>query len=111
MSVDDKSRLRAEDAEDNRYWAALAYFGILFLIPLLLRPGSRFAKYHGQQGMMLFLVAIVFSFMVKIPLVGWLIIAPVGGLYIVICFVIGIANALAGHRSRLPIIGRYAEKI
>jgi len=44
-----------QDAQDNRVMAILAYLGPLVLVPLLAAPGSRFARYHTDQGLALVL--------------------------------------------------------
>lgn len=41
--------------------AILAYFGPLFLLAVLLSPESHFAKYHANQGLVLFLSEVVVS--------------------------------------------------
>ena len=48
----------AADAEQNKVFGILAYLGILCLIPLLAAKDSRFARYHANQGLVLFLGAI-----------------------------------------------------
>lgn len=37
----------------------LAYFGPFFLLAVLLAPESHFAKYHANQGLVLFLTEVV----------------------------------------------------
>jgi hypothetical protein len=49
----------ADDIEKNKVFAVLAYIGILFLVPLLAAPQSRFARYHTNQGIVLFLASII----------------------------------------------------
>ena len=59
------------DAEQNKGMAAIAYIGILFLIPLLAKKDSEFAQYHAKQGLVLFIVDIIASFLSWIPVIGW----------------------------------------
>ncbi len=42
------------DVEANKAMAILGY--ILFLIPLLAAPNSKFARYHANQGLMVFII-------------------------------------------------------
>jgi hypothetical protein len=49
----------ALDIEHNKIFAVLAYIGILFLVPLLAAPQSRFARYHTNQGIVLFLSVLI----------------------------------------------------
>lgn len=45
-----------QDVADNKVMAVLAYIGFLFLIPLLAAPQSKFARFHTNQGLVLFIV-------------------------------------------------------
>lgn len=108
----------ADDVEQNRAVAIIAYFGILFLVPLLAAPKSRFAKYHANQGLVLFLtlgIAWVGSYvlglmLIFIPFLGWLLAGAMwltlllGG---VTLLVLGIVNAAGGQCRPLPLIGHF----
>ncbi len=65
----------------TRGMSVLAYIGILFLIPLLACPNSRFARYHTNQGLVLFLlelaIGVVTGIFTFIPVIGPII----GGLF------------------------------
>jgi uncharacterized membrane protein len=102
-----------KDAEDNKIMAFLAYWGILFLVPLLAAKDSPFAKFHANQGCVLFIVeiAIVIAMTIVgfIPFIGWILAILIYLLYLV-CFVfaiIGMINAFKGEMKELPIIGKY----
>ena len=41
--------------------AILAYFGILFLIPLFAAKNDPFARYHTNQGLVLFIFMVIFN--------------------------------------------------
>jgi len=84
--------------------AVLAY--IIFLIPLLAAKDSPFAKFHTNQGLVLFIGAIASSIIAVIPIIGW-IVAPILGLAVTILSIIGIVNALGGKAKELPIIGKF----
>ena len=57
---DDTGMYDTQDIQTNKVWAALSYVGILFILPLLVNGGqSRYAKYHANQGFILFLANIV----------------------------------------------------
>ena len=61
MNTQDDSMLYdTQDVQNNKIWAALSYVGILFILPLLVNGGqSRYAKYHANQGFILFLAEAV----------------------------------------------------
>jgi len=92
------------DIEKNKLMAALAY--VLFLIPLLVAKDSPFAKYHTNQGLILFIAGIICSMLLIIPIIGW-ILAPIISIAITVLAVMGIINALGGKTKDLPIIGKY----
>ena len=116
------------DAQDNKVMAVLAY--LLFFVPLLTgaHKTSRFARYHTNQGTVLFL------FMLAWGIVYWILtailaavlfnpytllsggwgaygIVPLilGFLWIIpaVFAVVGIINAATGKMKPLPLIGRF----
>lgn len=92
------------DVEKNKVAAILAYF--LFFLPLLMAKESKFAKYHANQGLLLLLLAIaVYVVGMVIPIIGWIIILPLGQLFVFVLFVMGIINASKGEMKELPVIG------
>ena len=103
-TADTTSEYDAQDIEKNKVMAVLAY--ILFFIPLLAAKDSKFARFHTNQGLVLFLGGIIASVVAVIPVIGW-IIAPIAGLVITVLAVIGILNALNGRAKELPVIGKF----
>ncbi len=98
----------SNDIQQNKIMAVLAYFGPLFLIPLLAAPNSPYARFHANQGLVLFILdaicGVVAGIISRIPIVGG-IIGGVLGLIIFILAIIGIVNAASGKAQELPIIG------
>ncbi len=93
-----------EDVEKNKVMAILSY--IIFFIPLIAARDSRFAMYHANQGLVLFLAAVVINIVGGIvPFIGWFIILPFGWLAVLIFAIIGIINASKGEMKPLPLIG------
>lgn len=88
----------------DKFFAALCYFWILFLIPFLIRRKSKYVCYHRKQGFLLFIFTTIVGFVYWIPVFGWAL-----GLLVLILFIIGLANSLSGKKEPLPFIGRYAE--
>jgi len=103
----------AEDAEKNKVFGILAYLGILFLVPLLAAKDSPFAKYHANQGLVLFVVWIAFAIVLGIlNVVLWAVglgfigsILSLVYLGFLVLAVMGIINAAGGKCVPLPIIG------
>lgn len=104
---------QAEDIEKNRAFAILSYLWILFVVGLIAAPNSKFAKYHGNQGLILFLASIIASVgcMVIgfIPFVNFILVLAVPLLWVgwLVLVILGIVNAAGGHCKPLPLIGHY----
>jgi len=102
-----------EDAEKNKVFGILAYLGILFLVPLLAAKDSPFAKYHTNQGLVLFVVWIATAIVLGIlNVVLWTIglgfigsILSLVYLGFLVLAVLGIINAAQGKCVPLPVIG------
>src|SRR5579872_5645967 len=92
----------AKDVEANKIYAVLAYIGILFLIPLIAAKTSPFAKFHTNQGFVLFLCWIGIGMIGWIPILGWFI-AIFGSLALFVFSIMGIIHALQGKMTRLPL--------
>jgi uncharacterized membrane protein len=94
-----------EDIEKNKGMAILAYF--VFFIPMLTdAKDSKFAMFHANQSLILVIAGVVVSIVgAIIPVLGWLIILPVGLLAVAVFWIIGIINAANGKMKELPLIG------
>jgi uncharacterized membrane protein len=90
-----------EDIEKNKVMALLAY--IIFFIPLIAAPNSKFAKYHANQGLVLFLLYIAIIILSNISILGFL--EYIGGLFVLVLVILGIINAVNGKVKPLPLIG------
>jgi uncharacterized membrane protein len=106
----------AADVEKNKVFGILAYLGILWLVPLLAAKDSPFARYHTNQGLVLFLGAIgawiatiiLDLVLVFIPILGWflMVVLHIGLILGVLALaIIGIINAANGVCKPLPVIG------
>ena len=104
MSTINNEVYTKEDIDKNKIMAVVAY--IIFLIPLLAAKDSPYARYHTNQGFILFLTAVVINLVgYIIPIIGWFFILTIGNLFVFVLFVMGIVNALQGDVKRLPLIG------
>jgi uncharacterized membrane protein len=100
----------ATDVANNKIFAILSYFGILFVIPLFAAKESPFARFHANQGLILFLAEIAlyiiyFILLFIVPIVG--LIFSILFLGITVLAVIGIINAAKGELKELPLIGQF----
>jgi uncharacterized membrane protein len=99
-----------KDIEENKIIAAIGYIGILCLVPLLLKPKSQFAKFHGKQGLILTIGWVINFFISIIPVLGW-ILGFIGTIALVILSILGILKALSGEYWEMPYLSEYAKKI
>lgn len=94
-----------EDVQKNKVMAVLAYIGILVIIPILCAKDSKFAKFHANQGLILFILALVCGALAKIKIIGW--IFGIIGFVVFILAIIGIVYAIQGKAKELPVVGNW----
>lgn len=111
--VKTSSAASKSDVEKNKVMAVLAYIGILVLVPLLAAKDSPFARYHTNQGLVLFLTEVVLGILVNMltfsfalsGLAFLLFISPLLWLAMFVLAIMGIINAVNGEMKPLPLIG------
>lgn len=112
----------AADIEQNKIICAISYISILFFLPLLACPESRFGKFHANQSLILLIASSVIGVVGSIAaaliealfflpdslrtlaggLVGLVVsAAPVAGM------IFGIVTAIQGQMKEIPVIGRF----
>ena len=108
------------DIQEDRGWGILSYFGFLVLIPIFAARNSYFARFHANQGLVLFLFYACYSVLTRIitnilnltlgfiPFVPGMISAALQfiGIIFFVLMILGIANAASGKVKELPFIGR-----
>lgn len=102
---DSTSEFDPQDIEKNKAFSILAYLGILCLLPLFLAKDSKFAKFHANQGLILFICEIIGVFIGFFPYIGWL--DNIVGILCFILMIIGILNAAKGLAKELPLVGKF----
>ena len=116
----DARKSDSSEGSSDRGFAVLAYFWILWLLPLIFAGKSEFARFHANQGLVLFLFECILSVAVQIvSVIVTAIFVSVGmsaalpalafsGLTFgigAIFSIIGIVNAANGRIQKLPLIG------
>lgn len=134
-SYHDNTSYSEEDIQNSKVYAILAYLGILFFLPLVATPNSKYGRYHANQGLLLLITSAILGF------VGWLLqvivkaifhtelvyygmhtgIRTLSGFGSVLCVIIavvviaaiaalilyGMLNAANGKTKPLPVIGGF----
>ena len=105
------------DIEQNKAMGILAYLGPLVFVPMFAAKGSKFARFHANQGLTLFIACVAWSIVYSI--LNWIILAISWRLYFIssiiglfslvflVLAVLGIVNAANGRAKELPIIGKF----
>lgn len=117
------------DVEKNKYLNIFSYIGILFLIPLFMAKGSKYTRFHVNQGIVLAIFNVAYAIVKAIVmailqacLLGgyeyYQYLSPFYGIYNVINIILslvslvftalaiyGIYNTCTGKCKELPVIG------
>lgn len=102
-TADSSAKYDKTDIENNKVMGILAYIGILVLIPLFGAKGSKFARFHTNQGLILFVIEIICSLLSWIPIVK--IFTSIISVVTFLFSILGIVNVCNGKAKELPIIG------
>ena len=105
-----------QDISDGKAMSILAYFGILFFLPLVVCPQSRFGRFHANQGLILLIFGFALNLLtglfslafawVPVLRVLWKILSALLNIPMFALFVIGVVNAANGRAKELPVIGK-----
>lgn len=107
----------AADVQNNKVMAVLSYIGILVLIPIFAAKESPFARFHANQGLILFLceiifaaanmiLSVIFAFLGPLALL-WTLVAALVNIAFLVLLILGIVNAAQGMAKELPLIGKF----
>ena len=95
----------SEPRGKSRIFAALSYLSVLFILPRLFCEDDAFARYHGRQGLALFVFGILCDGLGKFVPFGWAL-----SLFRLYCIYKGMFNALNDRQEPLPLIGQFMDR-
>lgn len=104
--ADTTAQYDKQDIDNNLLMGILAYVSILVLVPIFMAPNSKYARFHANQGLILFIaeiVLILIGSILRFSVVGF--ICGIFWLIIAVFCVIGIVNVVQGKAKELPVIG------
>ncbi|MDD4772195.1 MAG: hypothetical protein PHZ09_01130 [Eubacteriales bacterium] len=105
MNINDRTNsFDTDDINQNKVISALSYFGILFFLPLVACPNSRFGRFHANQGLILLILSAISGMLNIVPIIGGLL-SSVAGIAVFILFLFGLINTLNGFAKELPFVG------
>lgn len=114
-----------EEIKESKAISVLSYFGPLFFVPLVATPNSKFARFHANQGLVLFVIEFLYGIVYSVidglltkifPLssygfsIGYtLIILPfaLAWVFLLVITIIGIVNACKGKAKDVPLFGKF----
>ena len=111
------------DVDNNKIFGILAYIGILFIVPLIAAKESLYAKFHANQGLVLFIANLILVAITRVlsavltlvtfgqlpTMVIWIsnLLPGAVGIGVLVFMILGIVNACSGEPKRLPFIGNF----
>lgn len=102
---DQENAYTAEDIEKGKIMAGLSY--LLFFLPLIACPESKYARFHANQSLILLITGIAGNVILGIiPVIGWILL-PFFGIGVFILGIMGLVNGFGGKAKKLPIIGKF----
>lgn len=128
-TTDSTSEYDPKDINDNKGISILSYLGPLVFIPMFVKKDSKYARFHANQGLTLFIVCVAYTVLQSVLLAILRAVFPwkwdygyLGGrgfvfdalstiislvwIPISIIAIIGIVNAVSGKAKELPLIGK-----
>lgn len=112
---EEKDAAQSRDIRENTYWGVAAYIGPLCLLTLLVRRKSPFARFHGRQGLVLFIAELIYGVVFTVlealtrpilPLyIGMRCVWALVTLFLLTCVVLGVMHASKGEVAPMPLLG------
>ncbi len=114
-NYDETEFMDPSDIKKNKLMAILSYISFLCIIPVIAAPESKYARFHANQGLVLFIGEVAYRIMSSIlkstllsyiwflSYMNWVI--DLLGFVFVVYSIVGIVNAANGTAKKLPIVG------
>lgn len=98
--------------EEGKTMAIIAYITIFGLLAAFIMNNDKknsFAKYHIRQSLGLGITGLALGVVSWIPILGW-ILSPLGMIFLMVLWIIGLIGALNGEEKPVPVLGeKYQE--
>lgn len=98
--------------EEGKTMALIAYITIFGLLIAYITNNDKknpFTAYHIRQSLGLGLTGIALMIVNWLPYIGWLI-GMIGGIALLVLWVLGLVNAINGKEEPIPVVGSYFEQ-
>lgn len=112
---DSKLTFDEHDIEQNHLLGIVAYLGVLFLVSLFVGKKSPYARFHANQGLILFIMEMLFIFFYYVVVIvcagiGFMLPVPIYSLLGLVVFalvIMGVINGFRGLAKPLPFVRRF----
>ncbi len=96
---------KTNEVDNDKMWGIVSY--IIFFLPLIfVKNRSAFLNFHVNQGLNLFIVALVGNIVLSMPISYFVIIlGQIWGILMLVLAITGIVNVTKKEMKPLPIIG------
>ena len=105
MPADNEGRFAGSEKR-SKLLGIMSYVGIFCLLPFIFAPNDQFAKFHGKQGVVLFLFGLVIDLLGSLSNIVWIL-----SVFRFFLMIKGMINVSYGKMEQLPFIGKFAEKL
>lgn len=92
---------------DDKFFAALGYFGPLFVLPLIVKPKSPYCKFHAKQSIVLFIISILV--LIVLYTISWF--GSILTLALFAIYILAIYKSYYGELWSIPFISNFAGKV
>ena len=89
---------------DKKVTGIVAYLTWIVLLVAFLAGDKEGAKFHLNQALVIAIANIILAVLGRVPVVGWLI-SIVGGIFLFVCWIIGLVAAIKEEEKEVPLLG------
>lgn len=89
---------------DKKVTGIVAYLTWIGLLVAFLAGDKEGAKFHLNQALVLLIANLILLVLGRIPVIGWLI-SLVGGIFLFVCWIIGLVAAIKEEEKEVPLLG------
>lgn len=91
---------------DKKMTGIVAYITLIGLIIAFVAGDKEGAKFHLNQALIIWIANIIVSVVGVIPVIGW-IVSLVGGIFVFVCWILGLIAAIKEEEKQIPLIGGF----
>lgn len=90
---------------DKKVTGIVAYLTWIGLVIAFVAGDKEGAKFHLNQSLVIWLSGVVLGVVMVIPILGW-IVGMVGGIFLFVCWIMGLVYAIKEEEKEIPLIGK-----